>query len=168
MDAALIRHVADGKSLSQAAVLINAEFKTQFSRNAAIGRAHRLGIKAGVRYKTMRKPKDKGETRAPKPQRPRAVRRNPIVAPIEVEQPEPRCVEVISRELDILTIEPGECRYPSEGAPFTFCGHPVRGESSYCGPHHSLCHGHTPAPRRPDALRTGPKRSSFFLNFEAA
>lgn len=47
---------------------------------------------------------------------------------------------------DILSIRPGECRYcVTPDSPFLFCGEPVAeledgSKSSYCVPHHRLCH----------------------------
>lgn len=164
MDADLKRFIEAGKSFSQSAAEINATHGTDFSRNAAIGRAHRLGIKGSAisvqRNKTPRSPKP----RKPKPAQVRAV-----AIPVEVEQPPLRCVEVVSRELDILTIGACECRYPSNDAPFTFCGNPVKVGSPYCGPHHAVCHDRIPTPRKPDAQRPGVKRSArSFFDFEAA
>jgi len=162
MDAHLTNAIEVGVSFSKIACEINSKFGFSFTRNAAIGRAHRLGLKNSAmnsqRNKTPRAPR-----------KARAVRRNPIVPAIEVEQPALRCVEVVPLQIDLMALSDEVCRYPSENAPFTFCGHPVKVGSRYCGPHHALCHSYTPAPRRPDAQRPGRKSSvRSFNEFEAA
>ena len=62
-----------------------------------------------------------------------------------VEQPELRCVEIVPRQLSLVELEPGDCRYPyggdREGEAITFCGHPRRERSSYCAPHFHLTLG---------------------------
>ena len=44
--------------------------------------------------------------------------------------------------LSLIELEHGDCRYPyggdEEGEAITFCGHPRRPGSSYCGPHFQL------------------------------
>jgi GcrA cell cycle regulator len=53
-----------------------------------------------------------------------------------------RCVEIEPRELSLLDLGWGDCRYPyggdEEGEAITFCGHPRRPGSSYCTPHFHL------------------------------
>lgn len=42
---------------------------------------------------------------------------------------------------DILRIRAGECRYClTDDTPFLFCSDPVAEGSSYCEPHHRICH----------------------------
>lgn len=163
MDAELTKHVNAGLSFSQAAGLINADFGLTLSRNAAIGRAHRLGMKGSAIGESRNK-----TPRSKAPPKPRAVRRHRIVEAFEVEQPEMRCVEVAPLGVDLMDLNDAVCRYPSEDAPFTFCGHPVRDGSPYCGPHHGLCHNQARATRRDDAAHPGQKRSVRFFNYEAA
>lgn len=52
-----------------------------------------------------------------------------------------RCVEIAPLNKTLLDLETGDCRFPyggDDGIPFTFCGHPKRDDSSYCVPHHAL------------------------------
>lgn len=132
-------------SYKDAADAMNARFGTAYSRNAALGRARRMGL---------------GEPDRPKPTlettefqfqpvvRPRAddsallklLRRRPVFSRVEGVQL--RCVEVVPRRLELIELEEGSCRYPyggdEEGEAITFCGHPRCKGSSYCTPHFHL------------------------------
>jgi GcrA cell cycle regulator len=56
-----------------------------------------------------------------------------------------RCVEIEPRQLSLLDLERGDCRYPyggdETGKAITFCGHPRRPGSSYCVAHFHLTRG---------------------------
>lgn len=138
-----------GMSYGQAADAINARFGTEFTRNAAIGRAKRLGLKAGV-----------GRKAALRPRRPKLLPRpvlesklrahGPAITPaappqVPVKPVKLRCVGIRPRLLAFADLEPGDCRYPyggeKEGEVYAFCGHPRLPRSSYCGPHQALTHG---------------------------
>ena len=42
---------------------------------------------------------------------------------------------------DILSLRRGQCKFcVTDDTPFLFCGEPVREDSSYCAPHHTICH----------------------------
>lgn len=161
MDEFLTDMVGRNISLSRCAVAINEKFGTRLSRNAAIGRSHRLGIgKGGPRKAPVRVKSTVPRTR---------VRKSPTPRPIiETERQEkPRCVEVAPLALGLMELNDCVCRFPYGNGPFTFCGNPVRAKSVYCAPHHAFCHDYTPAPRRPDAGRTGRKASiRSFNDFE--
>lgn len=174
MDAVLRRVIEAGGSYTMAAAEVGHEFKMNLTRNAAIGRGHRIGLDATRSFGGSRglvtKPR---KPRAPKPQtvtrQPPSARVGPESPPQDAEAAALRCVEVTSLELAIYDLNDSTCRYPSADAPFTFCGNPAKEGSPYCGPHHSLCHGYVPPPRRPDAKRPGRKLSTFSIfNFEAA
>lgn len=136
---ALENHVKAGMSYAQAAAAINAAFGTSFTRNSAIGRANRIGLSGIPRERKPRAP------RAPKQHKPRlrlmATNHGGLRVMMTSESTleELRCVEVVPRNVSLLDLKSGECRYPSEDAPFTFCGHPIKPGSSYCVPHHHLC-----------------------------
>ena len=141
-----------GMSYGQAAGAINARFGTEFTRNAAVGRAKRLGLKtASVRKVTSRprRPARWGES-APKAspkQAPHKVAHPtaPQPAPEPAKPVKLRCVGIKPRLLAFADLEPGDCRYPyggeREGEAYAFCGHPRIPRSSYCRPHHALTHG---------------------------
>jgi GcrA cell cycle regulator len=136
-----------GMSYGQAASAINARFGTEFTRNAAIGRAKRLGLKTASVRKVLpsrRRPARWGESAPNPPQkiiRPAA----PPPVPEPVKPVKLRCVGIKPRLLAFADLEPGDCRYPyggeREGEAYAFCGHPRIPHSSYCRPHHALTHG---------------------------
>ncbi|MEO8316724.1 MAG: GcrA family cell cycle regulator [Bradyrhizobium sp.] len=142
---ALREYIARGVSFSEAAKRINATFKTTYTRNAALGRARRLGIAVPERPKaavpgTSAPPKKVQEPHGAEmqPARPQA-----RAAPFDrVVTPTLCCVEVDPRHLVLIELENGDCRYPyggdEEGEAITFCGHPRRPGSSYCTPHFHL------------------------------
>jgi GcrA cell cycle regulator len=141
---AALRDLFDkGKSFSQIARAINAKFKTTYSRNAALGRAKRMGLDGA----------DRPEPPAHVPPEPnRSSELRPDVRAREFHWPRQvfetakpvklRCVAVEPRHLSLVELEWGDCRYPyggdTEGEAITFCGHPRRSGSSYCTPHFHL------------------------------
>lgn len=138
---ALERYVGDGDSYSVAAAKINEEYGTNFSRNAAIGRANRIGLSAPIKPPQPRKPrvyKPKDRTLT------RIVRANGnsnamrIVTLSERTEFKLRCVEIEPLNKTLIELKKGDCRQPYGDGPFTFCGHPARAGSSYCTPHHHL------------------------------
>jgi GcrA cell cycle regulator len=149
----LIRLAKEELSYRAIARQLNEKFGTQYNRNMTIGKASRLGI---VKAAAPQKPRGKST-------KPRPVRTNPIVRKPKVHAPsfkivsananssvvkiiktvrtelaELRCVEVNPRHLDLIELEPNDCRAPYGDGPITFCGHPKREGSSYCGPHWAL------------------------------
>jgi GcrA cell cycle regulator len=134
-----------GMSFSEAARTLNERFGTAYSRNAAIGRARRIGLSSpeGAKRIARRKPPKSTVARLHK-RRERAF--SGTVAKVEVRKraaaPQLRCVAIIPRHLSLVELEAGDCRYPYggdvEGEPITFCGHPRRDGSSYCVSHFHL------------------------------
>jgi GcrA cell cycle regulator len=150
-----------GMSYGQAADAINARFGTEFTRNAAIGRAKRLGLKTVSARKVLLRPRrpDRRPESLPKPP-PKVARPDASVAPVPVKPLKLRCVGIKPRLLAFADLEPGDCRYPyggeEEGETYAFCGHPRIPHSSYCRPHHALTRGPGTASERmavPVALR---------------
>jgi GcrA cell cycle regulator len=144
-----------GMSYGQAASVINARFGTEFTRNAAIGRATRLGLKTAAGQKALVKPRRSarwGEA-APKPSQQKAPQNaarsdaSAALAPVPIKMTpvKLRCVGIRPRLIAFDDLEPGDCRYPyggeKEGETYAFCGHPRVAHSSYCRPHHVLTHG---------------------------
>jgi GcrA cell cycle regulator len=154
-----------GMSYGQAADAINARFGTEFTRNAAIGRARRLALKTISARKVLLKPRR--PVRPPEsPPKPTPIVVRPEASPAPAPAPAPakpvklRCVGIKPRLLAFADLEPGDCRYPyggeEEGEAYAFCGHPRIPHSSYCRPHHALTHGPDTASERaavPVALR---------------
>jgi GcrA cell cycle regulator len=139
--------VAKGMSFSEIADTINAKFKTDYSRSAAIGRARRMGLAEPVRPNELpRLPANPLQ-----PQLPRVFERHVPEArrPVPVSERaatlQLRCIGIVPRHLSLLDLEPGDCRYPyggdKEGEAITFCGHLQRPGSSYCLSHFHLTCG---------------------------
>ena len=143
--AALRECLKKGMTFSEAARTLNERFGTAYSRNAAIGRARRMGLSSPERAKRIARP------RPPKPagvrlskRRERAV--SGLSAKVDVRERaaalQLRCVAVSPRHLSLVELEAGDCRYPYggdvEGESITFCGHPRRDGSSYCVSHFHL------------------------------
>ena len=143
---ALREYVEKGMSFAQAARALNERFGTAYSRNAAIGRARRMGLSVPERRhpsgmkKAPKKPDAQRirELRARKQGSPTPkLSTNERAAALQL-----RCVAISPRHLALVDLEDGDCRYPyggdSDGEPITFCGHPCLEGSSYCTSHFHL------------------------------
>jgi GcrA cell cycle regulator len=137
-------------SYGQAANAINTRFGTEFTRNAAIGRAKRLGLNVASGRKVALRPQRPNRRPEMAPKAPRKVDRPdasaaPATAPEPVKPVKLRCVCIKPRLLAFAHLEPGDCRYPyggeKDGEAYAFCGQPRIPHSSYCRPHHELTHG---------------------------
>jgi GcrA cell cycle regulator len=154
---ALRQYLARGMSYSEIADAINAKFKTAYSRNAALGRARRMGFAGPERPKEPKHwPQRPPKAKAPQLHKPRERDQPKFMRPMQVFERAKvtrlRCVEIEPRHLSLIELECGNCRYPyggdHEGEPITFCGHPRRPGSSYCAPHFHLTRGRGTAPER--------------------
>lgn len=149
---ALREYLVKGMSFAEIAHALNERFGTSYSRNAAIGRARRMGLST---------PEEKASRPAHMLRRPDAARLHKSRAASLV-PPRPklavferaaalnlRCVAVKPRHLALVDLEANDCRYPyggdAEGEPITFCGHPRREGSSYCVSHFHLTSLQEPA-----------------------
>jgi GcrA cell cycle regulator len=146
---ALREYLEKGLSYSEIADAINQRFDTAYSRNAAIGRARRMGLSGPT-------PPDHPEWSKSSPQ-PSVTRLNKLRARLlskfrprheilkRAAELQLRCVAVMPRHLSLLELEEADCRYPYggdvEGEAITFCGHPRREGSSYCTSHFHLTNG---------------------------
>ena len=111
------------------------------SRNAALGKVHRLGL-MGTKPRRVPKPPEELEAarkiRAANSNDLRLHRRreyrlaNPIpdkpIRPLVCEAVEPR-------HIDLLDLEPGDCRWAYGEGPYTFCGH-SKFHGAYCATHY--------------------------------
>ena len=132
--------------MAQAASAINARFGTEFTRNAAIGRAKRLGLADRLGAQGSSKAAASGSLGRIGAETPRKHAPQKVVRPIAAAAPAPalepvkpvklRCVGVKPRLLAFADLEPGDCRYPyggdKDGEAYAFCGHPRIPHSSYC------------------------------------
>ena len=155
---ALREHLAKGMSFSEIAKAINSKFKTAYSRNAALGRARRMGLAGTVTGRTASPSGDQPprcradwrHSRRPNPGRPSFIGRRRCSSGSS--RTKLRCVEIEPRHLSLIDLEHGDCRYPyggdEEGEAITFCGHPRRTGSSYCTPHFHLSRNPVPPSER--------------------
>jgi GcrA cell cycle regulator len=144
---ALREYFAKRMSYAEIAEAINAKFGTAYSRNAALGRAKRMGL-AGPEPAGKPNHWPKLRSKAPRCKRrehcwPEFMRPMPVFE--RTETAKLRCVEIMPRHLSLTELESGDCHYPyggdAEGEAITFCGHPRRPGSSYCAPHFHLTRG---------------------------
>jgi GcrA cell cycle regulator len=139
-DAALKRLRKAGYSSSQIALELWTEFRTTYSRNAVIGRLHRLGLtdsRANPHRPGIVKQRAMSNSG---PSMPRI--RKPAVRPILTRETAAlRCAEIEPRHVALVDLEPGDCRYPYGEGDYTFCGHPKLSDCSYCERHYALVQG---------------------------
>ena len=142
--AALREYFTRGLSFSKIARALNERFSTAYSRNAALGRAKRMGLGGPARPESA--PRELTPPSKPREPRDFEFRRSGFdwsKPPLEkIEPVKLRCVGVEPRHLSLIELERGDCRYPyggdDEGEAITFCGHRRRPGSSYCTPHFHL------------------------------
>ena len=105
------------------------------TRNAVIGKVHRMGLHAEVplsKQKTSRRraPVNVAKIKAKAPEPPR-FQYKPRGPSVSVEMPTPSR----HRGIGLLDLEPHHCRFPTgQGAEITFCGQPKLHGYSWCGP----------------------------------
>ena len=146
--AELTRLLAGGMIYREIAATLNFQFGTSYSKNAIVGKVQRLGLTAPEKPKAppyVRKPKKSTANTGRHLIVDRIVRANGnsnamrVIKTVEMEQYRLHCVEIEPRNVSLIDLESGDCRYPtSADAPFLFCGHPKQEGSSYCTPHRFL------------------------------
>ena len=152
---ALRGHLAKGMSFSEIVKAINLRFGTTYSRNAALGRARRMGLTGEERPTSPLGGKPPslpriGESRSTELRMPAFHWPAPVFERVKAKKL--RCVEIEPRHLSLIDLEHGDCRYPyggdEEGEAITFCGRPRRTGTSYCTPHFHLSRNPIPPPER--------------------
>ncbi len=127
----------EGYSGGQAAVEINREFRTSYSRNAVIGRKSRIGLTVPARRDKVerhRSPMAKAKAKAPRPDTPFHLPRPlPAAEIIAI-----RCSQIVPRNLVLVDLRSDSCRWPYGDREVTYCGHPRTDGSSYCLDHFHL------------------------------
>lgn len=128
--AALRRYWSDGLSASAIASRMDASF----TRNAIIGKVHRLGLDPRltvVRSKQIRRRRRKPKVEAVTPVAKQAAPPPPVVAlPI----PKPAPTDIV-RVASIIDLEPGECKWPIGHPTIGFCGCTAIHGGPYCQHH---------------------------------
>src|SRR3569832_261344 len=119
-----------GLSFAEIARALNQRFGTSYTRNAAIGRARRMGLSVPLRPQAdsiMSGPK------RPEARRIRELRARSLVPPAakpttfeRAAALQLRCVAITPRHLALIDLEANDCRYPYGGVvvgvSFLFCG----------------------------------------------
>jgi hypothetical protein len=103
------------------------------TRNAAIGKARRLGLPPKVEYASPGRPLKQCRPRGYEwRERMRAVAVEPEIPAVLAAPADPLW-------LTILDVGADQCRYPVDGTdnPILFCGHPAAPKSPYCWEHHA-------------------------------
>jgi len=165
MDDALRAHVLRGLTFSQAACAITVAFGVHLSRNAAIGRARRLGLQAARRAGAPKRVAAPGKRPAFKVRR----RDDPLAALFAAVQLAPlREANVTPLRIALIDLERGQCRYPyggDNGEPILFCGHSVpdrasKSRASYCAAHAELCIAEANGPNSVPQQMSPPRKAT--------
>lgn len=161
---ARLRELHDNKfSFSVIASMITSEFGKSISRNAAIGRAHRMGLDrrvAAMITVTRRAPP------RPRVAKPKIAR--PASEPeLEITEIELRQADVEALQVSLIDLEFGQCRYPYGDGPFTFCALPAFEDGCYCAAHFALTHSLGRA-NEPPSRRHRVSKYSGNISLEAA
>lgn len=109
------------------------EMGNGLSRNAVIGKLHRLGLHTKI-PPTAPLGRSKSLTQSVRPKR--FTRKGPL--PSDAYQPQ--TADVVPLNLTLVQLESGQCKFPYGESNYLFCGHPVMGEEVYCLCHFRLTH----------------------------
>ena len=141
-----VAHWKDGKSAAEISRGIAQTFQVRFTRNAVIGKVHRLGM-SGTRERVRatnfsKEGRFRLKARAAKPAQP------PKAAKVKPE-PRPAFIEVLSPNARPWEERAsGECAYPlGEQGEIHSCCNPIREGSRYCEGHHAISYRGAPEPR---------------------
>ena len=138
----------EGKSASQVAAIINAEFGTTFTRNAIIGKSHRVGLLCDGNTAMRAERKAAAQRRKAQAMRERSARSH-IVRKVVRWGLGLKEIDTFPREAvatahvpfnpkTIMQLDPGDCRWPcsGEGIDTIFCGGTtIDRDCSYCSRH---------------------------------
>ena len=122
---------ADGLSASQVAKQLGG-----VTRNAVIGKVHRLGLSGRAAGGRLARPRPASPPRPRRPAAPRAAPRAPMIAaPVAASPPAPEGPGLIASMADLCG---HVCKWPigdPKAAGFSFCGRPTDGADPYCAGH---------------------------------
>ncbi|WP_221163319.1 GcrA family cell cycle regulator [Rhizobium lentis] len=122
------------------------------SRNAVIGKVHRLGLDGREPRQCPGTTADERIRPAPIVRTSRQLKSKPDPAALAnlakiMSAPKPQVIEHIPEPkplmMSLLELGHRDCRYAVDGEKqhMLFCGHVTEEDSSYCAYHHKLCHG---------------------------
>lgn len=119
------------------------EFGNELTRNAVIGKVHRLGLERRGRANVFHGNQKRSAVRKPRVVKPTkfALSFNAAtITKIPVASFEVRLAAVQPLHLDLMELTDATCRYPYGDGPFTFCGCATRNEKPYCAAHYELAY----------------------------
>lgn len=171
----LRQHYKNGLSCSQIAFAINSELRTAFSRNAVIGKIHRLGLDGRPRPASGPRPRPRAEGSRRYRQDLNRIQEKRAKIRIQYAQPIIEVTEIIEaptvddlaipieQRKTLLELNENTCRWPvgdPQASDFFFCGAAPKAGSPYCSCHHRIAY-HAPVVRqrgrgqqnRSDAIR---------------
>lgn len=130
-------------SYRESADKLNAQFGTSYTRSAISGRMMRQGKGRPAVVRNPLDVADRKRIRAERYNERRKVERQQVERVVRPprEQVVLSCTEIEPLHVSLLDLETKHCRWPYGEGPYTFCGHPQFGSSSYCGAHFFLSIG---------------------------
>lgn len=137
-------------SNSMIAALLNDVFATELTRNAIIGRRHRLDLKCNRKNPSQAPGFRKKRILQP----PHAAKSDSMLEKllsVQLKMEKAVTVKALEKEspqlgglgplyLTFDELQNNSCRYPYGDSNYRFCGHQVEEGSSYCIHHNRLCH----------------------------
>ena len=138
----------EGYSASEIAMALRKGFGRDFSRNAVIGRLHRMGIKSVKPDRHVVRHVKAGSAAMPAKLTPAraAISQNAVVKAVLAKPPALPVIaqsDFVCRRVSIMALQTGVCRWPlgEVGSDdFAFCGNPSDRSAVYC-PNHTLIAG---------------------------
>lgn len=133
LDITLKELFAKGLTFSQIAAAISS-LGHKFTRNAIIGRSHRLHMPS--------RPASGGRTKSPEHKHKLSQSRRLALGtwtPAVDVPPTPSAAGPFL-SVPLLELTEGDCRYPQGNTEISFCGQPKLEASPYCAAHHRLCY----------------------------
>ena len=119
IDNRLMQLVKERTPTSKIATILSKEYHTDVTRNAAIGRAHRLGLDISKSMPNVVKKKS--------------------MTPLRIKRPKPA---VSTDPISILKLSDRVCRYPLgpmiQDPPFLYCGRSTGDNPPYCPMHSKI------------------------------
>lgn len=134
----------DGLSCALNAEALNKKYGTKFTRNATIGKLHRLGLKSGKKapklarmYPVGRRQENLAIARAAKAAAPPKLSK---AVKADKPAPAPVLVPVSANMVNLIGLTSRKCHFPvtGEGADTLFCGDGTDEGHTYCAGHHRV------------------------------
>lgn len=156
-----VEMLRDGWAKGLSAGQISRKFNGKYSRNAVIGKVHRLGLSGRGPSSTPRPPRNTRPRKYLSPSQRRLF--SPRLSPRPDYTPQPRlaaelaeikALPPIDPSLTVLRLTTYTCRFPigePDQAGFTFCGRTCDAEEPYCCDHTKLAY----TPGRPRQRKPG-------------